>query len=105
MQESRDLITNELRREIFSAATRDDLLTAMDTDLRPNEVVTKRLELQDEEGKALYIECILRELLAVPEPIFDRPVFAKLNRYLKNYRKFYGWQVPVPANQMPKRYK
>ena len=102
MQETRNLITNNLRREIFSAATHADLLAAMDADLRPNEVVTKRQELQDEEGRALYIECILRELLAVPAPVFDRPVFAKLNRYLKNYRKFYGWKTPIPANQLPK---
>jgi hypothetical protein len=34
--------------------------------------------------------------------VFDRPVFAKLNRYLKNYRKFYGWKDPIPADQLPK---
>lgn len=102
MQETRNLITNDLRREVFSASTHAEMLEAMDADIRPNEVVTKRLELHDEEGKALYIECILRELMAVPEPVFERPVFAKLNRYLKNYRKFYGWKIPVPADQLPK---
>jgi hypothetical protein len=102
MQETRNIHTNELRREIFSAATHAQLVKAMDADLLPNEIVTKRTELNPDEGKALYIECILRELLAVPDPVFDRPVFTKLNRYLKNYRKFYGWKDPIPADQLPK---
>lgn len=102
MQETRNIITNELRREIFSAASTPELLRQMDADIRPKEFVTERRELNDEEGKALYIECILRELLAIPEPVFERPVFTRLNRYLKNYRKFYGWKDPIPADQLPK---
>lgn len=102
MQETRNTLTDELRREIFSAATHAELVKAMDADLLPNEVVTKRTDLSPDEGKAIYIECILRELLAVPAPVFDRPVFFKLNRYLKNYRKFYGWKDPIPADQLPK---
>lgn len=90
MQETRHTETNDYRRQIFTAATRTELLEAMDADIQPKEVVTQRRELDDEEARGIYIECILRELLAIPAPVFDRPVFAKLNRYLKNYRKFYS---------------
>lgn len=102
MQETRNTLTHDLRREIFSAATSAELLAAMDADIRPNEFVTQRMELNDNEGRALYVECILRELMAIPPAVLEYPVFAKLNRYLKNYRKFYGWKDPIPADQIPK---
>ena len=102
MQTTQEIYSGEIRRELHMGKTHADLLRSMDADVRPNEIVTERRELNDEEGKALYVECILRELLAVPAPVFEKPVFAKLNRYLKNYRKFYGWKDPIPADQLPK---
>lgn len=102
MQETRNTLTGEIRREVFAARTHDKLLEQMQADVRPDEIVTSRKELSEAQGKALYVECILRELLAVPAATFERPVFAKLNRYLKNYRKFYGWKDPIPADQLPK---
>lgn len=101
MQVSRDMLTDEIRREVHFGKTHKELLETMDADLRPNEVVVERRELNDQEGQGLYIECIMRELLAVPAQVFERPVFAKLNRYLKNYRRFYGFKHPVQADQMP----
>lgn len=102
MQETRNTLTGDIRRELHLAETHERLKALMDADVRLNEFVTSRKELSEEEGKKLYVECILRELLAVPPATFERPVFAKLNRYLKNYRKFYGWKDPIPADQLPK---
>ena len=87
MQETRNVLTNELRQEIFRAPNKAELSLAMDADVRKNEVVTRRQEVSDSEGMAIYETCILRELLAIPSAVFDRPIFAKLNRYLKNYRE------------------
>jgi hypothetical protein len=42
-----------------------------------------------EDGSELVVSCILRELLAIPPAVLDRPVFAKLRGYLKNYREFH----------------
>lgn len=102
MQGTRNVETNEVRRELFAALNREHLLEQMQADVRPNEVVTIRKELTSDDGWRLYVECILRELMAIPEPVFERPAFAKLNRYLKGIRKFYSWKDPLPADQLPK---
>lgn len=43
-----------------------------------------------EDGSELVVSCILRELLAIPPAVLDRPIFAKLRGYLKNYRDFHA---------------
>lgn len=105
MQETRNIITEETRRELFTAATMDELFKLMDADVRPNEVVTSRKELDSSEGRALYIRAILREIMAIPPGVLDRPVFTKLNRYVKPYRKFYSWKDPIPSSEMPEEQK
>ena len=43
----------------------------------------------------LLNSCIIRELLAIPSAVLDRPVFSKLNRYLKTYK---GYRIDEDLN-------
>jgi len=41
MQETRNIITDEMRRNVFSGANLEDIRAQMDADVRPNEEVTQ----------------------------------------------------------------